>query len=740
MTQLCRRSRAAFLVVVVCAAAHVSAPAAIQSHVNDGVFSPLRTSLTAGTKVTLRNVPVADGSPATLELEAFDVVAADAVFDVHTGASSTHAAFPRNHYFRGQIAGEKESVAVIAVRDNGDIAGMIASHDRRFAIATRHALAPRTRTIGTDIYVSEVAPLDTDDAVAPLFKCDLETVPVPVLESPARVATNGVLVPASDSLTANGTRYLRIAVDTDYELFARRGSSTSVANYTMDLIAAANAVYYRELKTELVLAYNSVYTTPSDPFTVVPLANGSGAAGSPTTTDALREYGAYWVNTPPTSVPYAAAVLVSGKTFPDSAGSFGGIAWLGTVCGGSQSSTSANVPNGVSGRFAFFNGASYGSPAEPIINPNANAPTYQATTSIYDGSYWTLMAFVHELGHVVNALHTHCMALTAAQQSFYGVSRGYVDQCASGGTGCYSGAVSVPVEKGTIMSYCHLDGGYGTDTRFIFGKAGEPTELVTSRITAHLDSKDPVVSAISAASSATIGAASVASVTAIAGSGGAIGSYQWMITNGTINGAATSASVSFTPTADPVTLKVVVLSTLGCGATDMVTIPVVSGTTSSVKGDFNADGKADIVLRNYATGQNAVWIMNGTSLSSVVDLPALTNTSWRIEGTADFNGDGRTDILLRNYSTGQNAIWLMNGTTISSIVDLPVLANTAYHFDGTGDFNGDGKPDIILRNYSTGQNALWLMNGTTFGSIVDLPALPNTAYSIESSGDFSGDG
>ena len=158
------------------------------------------------------------------------------------------------------------------------------------------------------------------------------------------------------------------------------------------------------------------------------------------------------------------------------------------------------------------------------------------------------------------------------------------------------------------------------------------------------------------------------------------------------------------------------------------------------KGDFNDDTKPDIVLRNYSTGANALWQMNGTSFSSVVNLPTLPVTNWRIEGTADFNGDGKSDILLRNGATGQNAIWVMDGAGLSSVVDLPTLGLVAYHFEGTGDFNQDGKPDIILRNYSTGLNAVWIMNGTSFREIVDLPALPNTDYKIESSGDFNNDG
>jgi hypothetical protein len=66
--------------------------------------------------------------------------------------------------------------------------------------------------------------------------------------------------------------------------------------------------------------------------------------------------------------------------------------------------------------------------------------------------------------------------------------------------------------------------------------------------------------------------------------------------------------------------------------------------------------------------------MNGTTeLNSVYLRTIPTNLNWDIVGTGDFNGDGNTDILWRNYSTGENAVWLMNGTTELNSVYLRTI-------------------------------------------------------------------
>ena len=88
--------------------------------------------------------------------------------------------------------------------------------------------------------------------------------------------------------------------------------------------------------------------------------------------------------------------------------------------------------------------------------------------------------------------------------------------------------------------------------------------------------------------------------------------------------------------------------------------------------DFNADGKSDLVWRNYATGENAIWLMNGTTLSQGALTTPVADRNWSIAGTGDFNNDGKSDLIWRNGSTGKNAVWLMNGTNLSQ----GILLNT----------------------------------------------------------------
>src|SRR6267143_1700749 len=88
------------------------------------------------------------------------------------------------------------------------------------------------------------------------------------------------------------------------------------------------------------------------------------------------------------------------------------------------------------------------------------------------------------------------------------------------------------------------------------------------------------------------------------------------------------------------------------------------------RADFFGTGRSAILWRNQGaggTGENYLYPMNGTQiLPSEGYLRTVADLNWTIAGTGDFDGDGKADILWRNTSTGQNYIYLMNGSTIKT--------------------------------------------------------------------------
>ena len=57
--------------------------------------------------------------------------------------------------------------------------------------------------------------------------------------------------------------------------------------------------------------------------------------------------------------------------------------------------------------------------------------------------------------------------------------------------------------------------------------------------------------------------------------------------------------------------------------------------------------------------------MNGSTIASG-QVFATVPTNWKVNGTGDFNYDGKIDILVENSSTGERGIWFMNGASIQS--------------------------------------------------------------------------
>src|SRR5438552_2127192 len=127
--------------------------------------------------------------------------------------------------------------------------------------------------------------------------------------------------------------------------------------------------------------------------------------------------------------------------------------------------------------------------------------------------------------------------------------------------------------------------------------------------------------------------------------------------------------------------------------------------------------------------------MNGWTIASGGLIRTVADQAWQVKGIGDFDGDGKADILWRNSSTGENYLYAMNGLTIASEGYLRTV-DLAWQVKGIGDFNGDHKADILWRNSSTGENYLYVMNGLTIASEGYLRTVADQSWQVKGIGDF----
>ena len=134
-------------------------------------------------------------------------------------------------------------------------------------------------------------------------------------------------------------------------------------------------------------------------------------------------------------------------------------------------------------------------------------------------------------------------------------------------------------------------------------------------------------------------------------------------------------------------------------------------------GDFDGDGKSDLLLQYADTGAVYVWQMNGATINKGGFVGGFDGpgAKWQVKATGDFNGDGKSDILMQYADTGAVYVWDMgdgaDGLTIKKggFVGGYDGPGAKWQVKGTGDFNGDGKSDILMQYADTGACYVWEM-------------------------------
>ncbi|MFA5404463.1 MAG: M12 family metallo-peptidase [Ignavibacteria bacterium] len=243
---------------------------------------------------------------------------------------------------------------------------------------------------------------DRDLNVKNKFKCRVDDYDL--------VKKNSSKIQHSDNNSDNPSARLpvRVYFVADYQMYLDKGSSLqNVSNFISGIFNEVATIYQNEY-LPVQISSISVYTSPdpyrslSDPFLI------------------LQAFGQ---NTKDNFTGDLAHLLSTRNE------GFGGISWVRSLC-------ASYDPNYYDfGRFSFS-----GLDNTTIIPP---FPTYS----------WNVTVIAHEMGHSFGSQHTHACVWPVTANSI-----GQIDSCVNINDESCTGTPVKPINYGTLMSYCHLQG------------------------------------------------------------------------------------------------------------------------------------------------------------------------------------------------------------------------------------------------------------------------------------------
>ena len=152
-------------------------------------------------------------------------------------------------------------------------------------------------------------------------------------------------------------------------------------------------------------------------------------------------------------------------------------------------------------------------------------------------------------------------------------------------------------------------------------------------------------------------------------------------------------------------------------------------------GDFNGDGKVDLVAGDLTNSDLVILLGNGDgTLKAPITYHVNPAPGYLLVN--DFNRDGKLDLILATASLAQFSVLFGKGDgSFEAPVNYPVAAYRIL----AADFNNDGKPDLVTR--TTGTSLAVLLNkGDGSFQNSQVYSVPQPIVRVFTTGDFNGDG
>ncbi len=158
-------------------------------------------------------------------------------------------------------------------------------------------------------------------------------------------------------------------------------------------------------------------------------------------------------------------------------------------------------------------------------------------------------------------------------------------------------------------------------------------------------------------------------------------------------------------------------------------------------GDFDGDGKDDVLLRK-TDGRWFFYPMDGRNVLAGRGTVRMTrDLAWQVAGIGDLDGDGKDDVLMR-HADGRWHYYRMNGRRpLAGSGSGRLTRDLDWQMAGVGDFDGDGKDDVLLRRRDDGRWYFYPMNGrASIAGRGTVPLTRDLAWAVAGVGDFDADG
>lgn len=172
---------------------------------------------------------------------------------------------------------------------------------------------------------------------------------------------------------------------------------------------------------------------------------------------------------------------------------------------------------------------------------------------------------------------------------------------------------------------------------------------------------------------------------------------------------------------------------------------------SMASGDFNGDGKVDLIFELAGSNQLALFLGNGNGTFQApkyitVALPSSQHFGGGYVLAADFSGDGKLDLVTEANTNTAGNLYLMKGDGAGNFGSPLSIYTIGEGFIVAGDFDGDGRADVAFPdNYDCteggcGASTVHVLYNGGNSSFTDIASYTSAGQLYISAGDLNSDG